>query len=277
MVLANIRELIRRKRRQSSFLNIVLFEFQDSLRSRWLFVYATLVFLFSFFLLYLSSGSDADVAASLLNFILLIVPLFLLVYGTLSFHSSLSFQRVILALGISRIVLYLGQYTGRLFGLLPGFAVGLILAFILGGNIEAAGSLGLILLYGLLLNSIFLAVAFFISQLSERLEILMASAMGIWFVLYILFDSILLLLVVFMGDFPLESVLLGLTLFNPIDTMRAIVLMQGNLQSLMTYSSAIYATVLSGWVGVVVGTVVLIVQATVAAYLGLRLYSKRDL
>ena len=261
---------------KSAFMNILSFEFKDALRSRWVVVYAVLIFSFSFFLLTLSSGGD-DAAASLLNFILLLVPLFLLVYGTVSFHGSLSFQRVILALGVSRTTLYVGQYVGRLFGLLPGFAVGLTLAFILGGTIEGFTSLLLILFYGLILNSVFLAVAFLLSQLSERIELLIALALSIWFLFYILYDSLLMLLVIFLGDFPLQHALLTMTFINPIDTMRSIVLMQGNLQSLMTHASAVYARALSGTTGVVVGTIVLIIQAVVAAGIGLRLYRRRDL
>jgi len=273
VVFANMLESARRR---SAFSNIVIFEFADALRSRWLIVYALLIFSFSFFLLSLSSGGG-DVAASLLNFVLLLVPLFLLVYGTVAFHGSLSFQRVILALGVSRTTLYAGQFVGRLLGLLPGFAVGLLVAFILASSIEAIGSLFLILTYGLLLNAVFLALSFLLSQLSERLELLIAAAMGIWFVLYVLYDSLLMLMVIFFGDFPLQNVLLSMTLVNPIDTMRSIVLMQGNLQSLMTHSSAVYAKVLSGYTGVIVGTIVLFLQAGVAAFIGLHLYRKRDL
>lgn len=274
MVFANMLEAVRRRR--SPFLNIVFFEFADALRSRWLVVYALLLFSFAFFLLSLSSG-EGDVVASLLNFVLLLVPLFLLMYGTVAFHSSLSFQRVILALGVSRLTLFTGQFVGRLTGLLIGFSVGLLVAFVLAGTIESTGSLLLILLYGLLLNIVFLAISFLLSQLSERLELLIAAAMGIWFVMYVLFDSLLMLLVIFFGDFPLQNVLLGLTLLNPIDTMRSIVLMQGNLQSLMTHSSAVYAKVLAGQTGIITGTIVLMLQAGVAAILGLHLYRKRDL
>jgi Cu-processing system permease protein len=101
--------------------------------------------------------------------------------------------------------------------------------------------------------------------------------MAIWFLLYVLYDSLLMLLVIFFGDYPLQHGILVMTLFNPIDTMRSIVLMQGNLQSLMTLTSAVYAKVLTGYTGITIGTIVLTLQAAVAAFLGLRLYRKRDL
>ncbi|HRP69159.1 MAG TPA: hypothetical protein PLY93_06480, partial [Turneriella sp.] len=258
------------------FLNIVFFEFADALRSRWMIFYALVVFSFSLLLLSMASGS-ADVAASLLNFILLIVPLFILIYGVVAFHNSLPFQRVIIALGVKRTTIYTGQFLGRLAGLLPGFIGGLLLAFIFGGAIEGFTSLMLILVYGVLLNAVFLALAFFLSQLSERIELLVAFAIGIWFILYILYDSIILVLVIFMGDFPLEGALLTLTFLNPIDTARAVVLMQSNLQSLMTHSSAVYAKVLSGYIGVSIGTLVLCIQACVVTLWGLCLYKHRNL
>lgn len=277
MRLKTIHNFFLQKRRTSAFLNVVFFEMFDALRSRWLLVYSGLIFSFAFFLLYMSSGSDEDVAASLLNFILLLVPLFLFVYGIISFHMSLSFGRVILSTGVTRTSLYMGQYIGRLLGVLPGFALGLLLAFIFAGSIEAIGSFMLLLVYGLLLNAVFLGLSFLISQFSEHLELLIGAAIGIWFLLYILYDSLLLMLVILFGDFPIEKMLLALTMLNPIDTVRSVVLMQGNLQSLMTHSSAIYAKVLSGWVGILVGTALLILHGGGAVMLGLFYYKRRDL
>lgn len=266
----------KKRTKRTALKNIIAFEFSDALRSRWTLVYTILLFSFSFFLLSMSSGVE-DVTISLLNFELLLVPLFLLIYGTISFYNSLSFQRVILALGVLRRTLYSGYFIGRLLGILPGYVVGIVLAFIFSGSFNAVGSLTLILFYGVLLHVVFLAFAFFLSQLSERIEVLLAMALGLWFFLYILYDSLLLVVVIFLGDYPLEYVLVFLTFLNPIDTTRAVILMQGNLASLMTHASALYAKLLAGFVGVGLGTLALFAWAALSYLKGLRLYKKRDL
>ena len=63
-----------------NLLQVAKFEFKENIRSKWIFAYAYLFFLISSLFIYFGGNESAKIVASLLSIILLLVPLFALLF-----------------------------------------------------------------------------------------------------------------------------------------------------------------------------------------------------
>jgi len=84
---------------------------RDLARSRWLLAYAAGFWVVTE-ALFLFGGTGPQVVLSLLNAMLLVVPLVALVFGTAHVHASREFTELLLAQPLSRRAVFLGLYLG---------------------------------------------------------------------------------------------------------------------------------------------------------------------
>ena len=92
-------------------LRIAKYAVRDLMRSRWLAAYAAF-FLVATFALLQFSDNEAKAMLSLVNVVLLIVPLANVVFGTMYLQSSREFVELLLAQPIRRRQLFSGLYLG---------------------------------------------------------------------------------------------------------------------------------------------------------------------
>jgi len=116
--------------KNQNIYNIIKFEVIDHIKSRWFFIYAALIFLFIYLVVYFSSGKPAEIIATITNFFLLILPLYSMLFGIINFYESLSFQSLLIVRSITRKEIFLGKYLGILLSLLLSFLVGILPIFI---------------------------------------------------------------------------------------------------------------------------------------------------
>ena len=100
----------------------------DVLRSRMVIAYALLLFIFSYALFYLESDPSKSVL-SLLNIILLLVPLVSIIFGTIHFYNSKEFIEMLLAQPMSRRSIFFSEFFG--------LSVSLTVALVFGVGIPA--------------------------------------------------------------------------------------------------------------------------------------------
>ena len=62
----------------------------------------------------------------------------------------------------------------------------------------------------------------------------------LWLFMAIIYDGIFLLLLVVFNDYPLEKAAIGLTLLNPIDLSRILILLKLDISALMGYTGAVF-------------------------------------
>lgn len=100
-------------------------------------------------------------------------------------------------------------------------------------------------------------------------------AIFLWLCLAVLYDGIILLLVYFFSDYPLESAIAITTILNPIDLVRVVMMMQLDVSALMGYTGAVFQKLLQGQSWILMG----IIGAWVALpyLLARRHFLKRDL
>src|SRR5574339_706822 len=88
---------------------VLKYIFYDILRTRFILLYTAFLFISTFALFQLDSDSG-KVVLSLLNIVLMVVPLISIVFTTIHFYNSYEFIELMLAQPVNRKVIFLGEY-----------------------------------------------------------------------------------------------------------------------------------------------------------------------
>jgi Cu-processing system permease protein len=228
-------------------------EIDNLRRSRWVLGYGLLLLALTDALLRFGGGGPRAVV-SLLNVVLIFVPLVSVVFGTMYLYASREFIELLLAQPVGRAALFVGLYGGLALPLTVAFALGVGLPFIWGGGGEEsfAGPLTMLLGTGALLTLAFTALAFLISLLFDDRAKGLGVAILLWLSATALYDAFLILVATTLADYPLEMPLLGLTLMNPVDLGRVLLLLQVDKAALMGYTGAVFERFFGSALGIAV-------------------------
>ena len=101
---------------------ILRYEIRNLLRSRWLIGMALVLFAVTE-VLFRFGGEPAKTIASLMNIVLVVVPLMSVVLGTIYFYNSREFNELLLAQPVGRSSIYLGKLVGFAAALCIGYAL----------------------------------------------------------------------------------------------------------------------------------------------------------
>lgn len=258
-------------------MKVARYEASNVIRSRWMLVY-TLFFLAASYGLLRFAGSGTKALLSLMSVVLFLVPLVTVVYGTVYLYSAREFTELLLAQPVKRWQLFMGLYLGLTVPLSLGLAAGVSLPFLVAGLGEPAlgGTLVVLVLAGIALTSVFTAFAFLIAlRYDDRLRGL-GAAIGLWLVLSLLYDGLVLFLVAAFGDYPLERAVLALTLANPVDLARVMLLLRFDISALMGYTGAVFQHFFGGIGGGALSALMLGLWITAPVALGLRAFRQKD-
>ncbi len=250
---------------------------RDLARSRWLFAYA-LGFWGITEALFLFGGTGPQVVLSLLNAMLLIVPLVALVFGAAHVQASREFTELLLAQPLSRRAVFLGLYLGMALPLAAAFLAGVGLPLLLHGASADAPRLALVFLAlaGVLLTLAFAAIAMAIALGADDRLRAMARAVGAWLALTILYDGAVLVAVSLFGEWPLERPMLVAMLGNPVDLARVLVLTALDATAMLGYTGALFRRFLGTALGPAVALVGLTCWAVLPVLVARRRFLRRD-
>jgi Cu-processing system permease protein len=207
-------------------------EMRDALRNRWFLLY-TLAFVglsLAFSYMALAGAGIAGfagfgrTAASLINLVLLIVPLMALTIGaqSLAGEQERSTLTYLLAQPVTRLEVFLGKYLGLLLSLLASLALGFgIAGLVMALNGAGAGNpTSYIRLVGqtFLLSLTMLSVGFLISALSRRAGVAIGIGLFLWLAFVFLGDLGLMGTAIAL-KLPIEQLFL-LALANPLQVFK---------------------------------------------------------
>ncbi len=256
---------------------ILKFQLRDLLRSRWLLGYTLLLLALTEALLRFG-GSGPRAIISLLNVVLILVPLVGIVFGTMYLYGAREFIELLLAQPVGRPALFTGLYGGLALPLVMGFLLGVGLPFLWAGPGDGSegGSVALLLGCGAMLTLVFSALAFLVSVLVVDRARGLGVAIVLWLGLTALYDALLVLMATTMSDYPLELPLLGLTLLNPVDLGRVLMLLRLDTAALMGYTGAVFERFFGSALGtgVTIGALTLWVAGPLL--LGMRRFVAKD-
>ena len=252
---------------------IVKYVFYDLLRTRFILLYTALLLL-STIVLFQFDSDPGKIILSLLNVVLMVVPLVSIVFTTIHFFNSYEFIELMLAQPVNRKVIFLSEYLALSLSLCLAYAVGVGVPMLIYGASTAGATL---MFSGLMLTLVFVSLAFLASVLTRDKAKAIGLALLFWFYFSLIYDGILLWVIFSFSDYPLEKLTLGLVALNPVDLARIIMLLKLDISALMGYTGAFYKNFFGSYWGVVFSTAVLLIWVAFPVILATRIFAKKDL
>ena len=252
---------------------IVKYVFYDLLRTRFVLLY-TLLLLVSTVVLFQFDSDPGKIILSLLNIVLMVVPLVSVVFTTIHFFNSYEFIELMLAQPVNRPVIFLSEFLALASSLCLAYLIGVGIPIVAYGAFSGGPTL---LFSGLMLTLVFVALAFLASVLTRDKAKAIGLALLFWFYFSLIYDGILLWVIFAFSDYPLEKVTLALVALNPVDLARIIMLLKLDISALMGYTGAFYKNFFGSYWGMLFSTGVLFVWVALPLSLATRIFAKKDL
>lgn len=253
------------------------YSFYDLSRSRWTYAYFLFFLLVTLGLLYFSYDIPRTVV-SLMNIILILCPLIGTLFGALYYYSSREFIDLLLALPLRRRSIFLGKYLGLSLSLAVSFILGTSLPLIFFGILASNALVNFIVLLasGVFLTFIFTGIAFLITIRFESPIRGFGIAIFVWLFLTVIYDGIFLLILLLFEEYPQDKLALVLTLFNPVDLSRILIMLQLDISALMGYTGAVFRKFLGTGTGMAVAYSALTLWVVLPVMAFLRLAKRKD-
>jgi Cu-processing system permease protein len=250
---------------------------RDVLRKRWVIAYAVILSLAGVLLLRLA-GSGPSALLSLLNVVLLLIPLIALILGSASLYCAREFTELLLAQPIPRRALFIGLYFGLTIPLAAATVFGLTVPFVIERALDATTvpMLATLITVSVLLVCVCTALAFYVTvRIHDRARGL-GVAMLAWLGMGVLYDGVVLAVATAFRDWPIERAMLGAMLLNPIDLARTVLLVRLDAAALMGYTGAVFRAALGTTAGAVIATITLGLWVALPWWLGARAFDRKD-
>jgi Cu-processing system permease protein len=255
---------------------ILRYEFHNTIRSKWVVLY-TLFFFVVGYSLFTFSGDVNKAYISLMNIVIIVIPLVSLIFGAIYLYNSREFIEMMLSQPIDRRSLFLGIYFGTAIPLSAGYVIGITIPFVLFGKIqEQFEGIVVLLLIGAALTFIFTAIAFFISILQDDKAKGLGFSIILWLVLSVIYDGFVLFIVYTFSEYPLEKIIIALSIINPIDLGRILFLIEFNISALMGYTGAVFQKFFGSSLGVIISIICMFVWILVPLFLSTRFFQRKD-
>lgn len=252
---------------------VIKYIFYDLLRTRFILLY-TLFLLVSTFAMFQIDSDPGKVVLSLLNVVLMVVPLISVVFTTIHFFNSYEFIELMLAQPVNRRVIFFSEYISVATSLCGAYVAGIGIPSLLFG---AGSSVFTLLFTGVMLTLVFVALAFLSSVLTRDKAKAIGIALLFWFYFSLIYDGLLLWVVYTFSDYPLEKITLTLIAFNPVDLARIIMLLQLDISALMGYTGAFYKSFFGSHLGLLFSSSILLVWIALPLWLAMWIFSRKDL
>jgi len=252
---------------------IVKYVLADILRNKIVLAYTAFLLAISFSVLALEDNSTKGLL-SLLNIILIIVPLVSIVFATIYIYNSAEFIELLVSQPLKRKTIWLSLFSG--------LAGAMSLAFFVGAGIpillyEATPTGFMMIAIGLILSVIFVAIAMLATVKTRDKAKGIGIAILLWLYFSLLFDGLVLFLLFQFADYPLEKIMVGVSALNPIDLGRILILLKMDVSALMGYTGAVFKNFFGTQMGVLISFAVLVMWVALPLWLSVRKFKRKDL
>ena len=252
---------------------IVKYIMTDILRSKILIIYCIVLLATSLSLFGLEDNANKGLL-SLLNIILIIVPLFSLLFSTIYIYNSAEFIELLVSQPLQRKSIWLSFLVGLVLSLSLAFVVGIGIPILL-FQLNTIGFL--LILVGILLSIIFIAIALWAAvQIRDKAKGI-GMAILLWMYFSLLFDGFVLFLLFQFAEYPLEKPMLLVSAFNPIDLGRILILLKLDISAMMGYTGAIFKDFFGTTLGLMLAFFILSIWVFIPLYFSTRKFNRKDL
>jgi Cu-processing system permease protein len=245
----------------------------DVIRRRWVIGYAALFAVLTAGLFWLG-GSGPRLVVSLLDVVLLIIPLVSVVFAALYVYNAQGFLELVLSQPVSRRELFTALWAALLLPLAGAFALGAGVPLALAG--EGVATVALLVGTGVALTIIFGALGLYLAAaVADRLRGL-GLALGLWVAATVIYDGAILITATLVGGQSAAAPVLGAMVFNPVDLARLLLLTRLDAPALMGYTGALVQRLLGAPLGAGLAAAALALWCVVPTLLGRRALERRD-
>ena len=252
---------------------IIKYVIVDILRNKIVLVYMAFLLTISLSVFNLEDNPSKGLL-SLLNIILIIVPLVSIIFSTIYIYNSAEFIELLVSQPLQRRKIWLSLFAGLAGSLSFAFFAGAGVPIIL----YAATDTGLIMLgMGLILSVIFVAIAMLAVVITRDKAKGIGVAILLWLYFSLLFDGMVLFILFQFQDYPMEKAMVVMSAFNPIDLGRILILLKMDISALMGYTGAIFKNYFGTGIGFALALAVMFLWVVIPTWLSTRKFSRKDL
>lgn len=254
-------------------IRLIKFIILDIVKNKTTIGYTLLLSVFSWSVFGLEDNTTKGVL-TLLNIMLLIIPLVSIIFSTIYIYNSEEFIDLMVSQPIKRNKIWVSLFTGLGITQSASFLIasGIPLLLFVPAGI-AMSMIGV----GCMLSIIFVAIAFLAGAVTRDKSKGIGLSIILWLYFALLFDGLVLFLLFQFADYPIENAMVGITMLSPIDMSRILVLLQLNVSALLGYTGAVFMNFFGTALGMAISTLVLLVWAIIPFYLSLIIFNKKDL
>lgn len=252
---------------------IIKYVISDLLRNRTVFFYTLVLLALSLSIFFIEDNVDKSIA-SLLNLVLFVVPLVSIVFSTIYLYNSEEFIALLVSQPLKRQSIWLSIFVGLATAMAAAFLVGvglptLIFAYSLSGVTLVIG--------GLLLSLIFVSIAMWTAVRLRDKSKGIGLAIILWLYFALIFDALLLFLLFQFADYPIEKLMVAVSMLNPIDISRILILLEIDLSAMMGYTGAIFRDFFGTGAGMLITGLVMFLWIALPLLFATRFFKRKDL
>lgn len=252
---------------------IIKYVITDILRNRIVLVYTLFLLAASFSVFALEDNSSKGLL-SLLNVILIVVPLVSIIFSTIYIYNSAEFIELLVSQPLKRKSIWLS-----LFG---GLSASLSIAFFIGAGVPVLiyqpNIIGFTMIaVGILLSIIFVAIALLATVQTRDKAKGIGAAIMLWLYFSLLFDGFVLFLLFQFADYPMEKPMIAVSALNPIDLSRILILLQLDVSAMMGYTGAVFKDFFGTYTGILFSLLVLLLWIVLPVWYSTRKFNTKDL
>ena len=245
----------------------------DILRSKIILGYTLFLFIVSISMFQMEENSSKAML-SLLNIVLIVLPLVSLVFATIHYYNSYEFIELMSSQPMTRTRILLSEFAGVSISLLSAFFLGVGIPVLL----FSPDATGFALLFtGMSLTLVFTSIAFLASVTARDKARGIGFALLLWFYFALIYDGLVLLILFSFSDYPLEKLTLLLSALNPIDLGRIFIMLKMDVSALMGYTGALYKDFFGSGTGILFTTGIMVLWIIIPLWLAVRKFRKKDL
>ena len=252
---------------------IVKFIVLDIFRNKIILFYTILMSALSWGVFSLEDNSTKGVL-TLLNLILLNVPLVSIVFSSIYLYNSSEFIELLLSQPIKRKKIWWSLFVGLQTSLILAFLVGAGIPILVYAPINYSF---ILILIGVVITAVFVSLAFFSSIYTRDKTKGIGIAILLWLFFALLFDGLLLFLLFQFSDYPIEVPMMFVSALSPIDLSRIMILLQLDVSAMMGYTGAVFRQFFGTRIGIYITFAVLMLWIFIPFYFSLRKFKKKDL
>lgn len=252
---------------------IIKFVILDILLNKIVLVYTLILAILSWSVFALEDNPTKGLI-TLLNIILLTVPLVSVIFSTIYIYNSQEFIELLLSQPIQRKKIWKSLFFGLSISLTFSYLIGCSVPILIFAPLDVAL---MMILMGCAVTIIFIALAMLSSIYTRDKAKGIGIAIMLWLFFALLFDGLVLFLLFQFADYPIEKMMVGITAFNPLDMARILILLHLDVSAMMGYTGAIFKDFFGTTLGISVVAFVLLLWVLIPYWTSLLKFKQKDL